>query len=146
MLLEIDFIPQCYNGNMDLICEINDQKVVTWTSAVPNRAQKIVAKCQADICQSFKVKLILQGKDRSKDTKLTNNIIVQDKCIEITRLALDSINITHALLVHDFITENGDLISGSTYFGQNGSMCLTVDPNIFDWIQHCELKLSKNGS
>lgn len=142
MIIEIDFLPTWCNGNMLFTVEINGDPVANWTSDLPCGLQNIRCEHDVDVNQPFHMRFIMQGKDQTNDTKLIDGAIVQDKSIEIEKLAINGIDVTQTIFLHNFVIQDGTNITRSKYFGFNGIMDLFIEPNLFVWLQDCETKLT----
>jgi hypothetical protein len=140
MIIEIDFTPGWCNGNMHFALEVNQQRLVSWHADLPSDRQKISCESNTTLSDALHLRLIAEGKDLLRDTKIVDGTMVEDKCIDIERFTVGGIDITGTLFLHDFVTTGHGTVTKTKYFGFNGHMDLDITPNLFVWLQACEQK------
>jgi hypothetical protein len=145
MHIEIRFTPLYYNGNLCLEAQVNDSTIAVWNAQQELSEQQIMS---FDIEEtSLSLKLIFSNKNQDIDTLVDSaGQILKDKAIRIDQIIINKIKIYHELFLIPFVTESGQVIEKSLYFGFNGAYTIDIKPNLFQWLTHSKMLLSQESN
>lgn len=142
MHIEIQFTPLYYNGNLQLEAQVNDSTVAVWDCQQELSEQQVMSFDVEETLLSLK--LIFSNKNQAIDTLVDSaGQILKDKAIRIDQMIINNIEIYHELFLIPFVTESGQVIEKSLYFGFNGVYTIDIKPNLFQWLTHSKMLLSQ---
>jgi hypothetical protein len=145
MHVEIYFTPLYYNGNLHLEAQVNNTTVAVWNCQQECFEQQVLSFDVEKI--PLLLKLIFSNKNQDIDTLVdSTGQILKDKAIRIDQMSVDKIKIYHELFLIPFVTESGQTIENSVYFGFNGVYNIDIKPNLFWWLNHSKLLLSQKSN
>jgi hypothetical protein len=145
MHIEIWFTPLYYNGNLHLEAQVNNTTVAVWNCSQERCEQQILS---FDVEKTpLLLKLIFSNKNQDIDTLIDSaGQILKDKAIRIDQIIIDKIKIYHELFLIPFVTESGQVIEKSLYFGFNGVYTVDIKPNLFQWLNHMKILLGQQST
>jgi hypothetical protein len=142
MHIEIWFTPLYYNGNLHLEAQANGITMATWNSQQECIEPQVL---RFDVEKTpLLLTLIFGNKNQEIDTLIDSaGQILKDKAIRIDQVIIDKIKIYHELFLIPFVTESGQVIEKSVYFGFNGVYNIDIKPNLFQWLNHSKMLLNQ---
>jgi hypothetical protein len=145
MHVEIWFTPLYYNGNLRLEVQANEATVAVWDCQQECLDPQVL---RFDVEKTpLSLRLIFGNKNQEIDTQVdSDGHILKDKAIRIDQVIIDKIKIYHELFLIPFVTESGQTIENSVYFGFNGVYNIDIKPNLFQWLNHSKLLLSQKSN
>lgn len=144
MIFEIYFTPLYCNGNLNLSVVINQQLCATWQHSDKCQEQQISFRSALSPTSAFQLQLVFDGKNQSQDTVLDDaGKIIHDKAIVIDQIKINDISVCHELFLVPFLTESGQIITKTNYFGFNGKFTIDCHPNLNEWLNQCKAQLQK---
>ena len=145
MHIEIRFTPLYYNGNLHLEAQANGITMASWNSQQECIEPQVL--CFDVEKTPLLLTLIFSNKNQDIDTLINSaGQILKDKAIRIDQVIIDKIKIYHELFLIPFVTESGQVIEKSVYFGFNGVYNIDIKPNLFQWLNHSKLLLSQESN